>query len=86
MGGQAFNKGAQVPCPPPSGAANDGMKMFMNGKPNRFGLKLWVLCGVDGFPYCMKISVEKEIGASADNLGTRVIEHLVDVIIKHSNS
>lgn len=63
-----------------------GIKMFIKGKPIRFGFKLWVLCGVDGFPYCMKIYVGKEIGTNADPLGTRVIEHMVDVILKHSNN
>jgi hypothetical protein len=62
-----------------------GIKMFIKGKPIRFGFKLWVLCGADGFPYCMKIYVGKENGASADPLGTRVIEHMVDVVRAHSS-
>lgn len=62
-----------------------GIKMFIKGKPIRFGFKLWALCGVDGFPYCMKIYVGKESGTSADPLGTRVIEHMVEVVRAHSS-
>lgn len=61
-----------------------GIKMFIKGKPIRFGCKLWVLCGTDGFPYYMKIYVGKENGASADPLRTRVIQEMVDVLGKTS--
>lgn len=62
------------------------MKMFMKENPIRFGLNLWVLCGVDSFPYCMKIYDGKEIGASTDSLGTQVVEHMVDVITRYPNN
>ena len=30
-------------------------KMFIKGKPIRFGYKIWCLCGSDGYPYHMQI-------------------------------
>ena len=30
-------------------------KMFIRGKPIRFGPKIWCMCGNDGYPYHMKI-------------------------------
>ena len=63
-----------------------GIKMFIKGKPIRFGFKLWVLCGADGFPYCLKIYIGKENVAVADPLGTRVVEHMVNVIMTHSDT
>ncbi|KRY07581.1 PiggyBac transposable element-derived protein 3 [Trichinella patagoniensis] len=38
-------------------------KMFLKGKPIRFGYKVWMLCGNDGYPYHMTIYQGKEIHA-----------------------
>ena len=60
-------------------------KMFIKGKPIRFGYKIWCICGNDGFPYHMKIYQEKEDNRESLPLGTRVINDLVDVIISKSD-
>ena len=56
------------------------IKMFIRGKPIRFGYKLWCLCGPDGFPYHMKIYTGKDEQDSSQPLGSRVVNHMVDVI------
>lgn len=56
-------------------------KMFIRGKPIRFGFKLWCLCGSDGFPYHLDIYQGKEGGGrSSTPLGSRVINSMVSVI------
>ena len=62
-----------------------GMKTFIRGKPIRLGFKIWVLYGIDGFPYRMKIYVGKEDGVSADPRGTRVIDQMVKGVTAHSS-
>ncbi|KRY07321.1 PiggyBac transposable element-derived protein 3 [Trichinella patagoniensis] len=47
-------------------------KMFLKGKPIRFGYKVWMLCGNDGYPYHMTIYQGKEIHAPKVPLSTRV--------------
>ena len=54
-------------------------KMFLRGKPIKFGYKIWCLTSSNGFlynfsPYCGK--TEKKEGP----LGARVINELIDVI------
>lgn len=56
-------------------------KMFMRGKPIKFGFKLWCLCSASGYlynfiPYCGKSSNDSDTGP----LGTRVICQLTDII------
>ena len=60
-------------------------KMFIKGKPIRFGYKIWCICGNDGFPYHMKIYQGKEDNRESLPLGTRVVNDLVDVIISKSD-
>ncbi|KRZ92971.1 PiggyBac transposable element-derived protein 3 [Trichinella sp. T8] len=48
-------------------------KMFLKGKPIRFGYKVWMLCGNDGYPYHMTIYQGKEIHTPKVPLSTRVI-------------
>ena len=48
-------------------------KMFIKGKPIRFGYKIWCICGNDGFPYHMKIYQGKEDNRESLPLGTRVV-------------
>ena len=54
------------------------MKMFMKGKPIRFGYKIWVLAGADGYPYSLSIYQGKEINQSSEPLGTRVVKMLLN--------
>lgn len=56
-------------------------KMFMRGKPIKFGYKLWCMCSSSGYlysfqPYCGK---EKD-NSTEDLLGTRVIKTLTSAI------
>ena len=60
-------------------------KMFIRGKPIRFGYKIWSLCGEDGYPYHLKIYTGKEPGQQPDPLGTRVVNHMVSVIEEKSD-
>lgn len=55
-------------------------KMFIRGKPIRFGYKIWCLCGNDGYPYHLKIYQGKETNAMKQPLGTRVVMEKVDII------
>ena len=59
-------------------------KMFIKGKPIRFGYKIWCICGNDGFPY-MKVYQGKEDNSESLPLGTRVVNDLLDVIISKSD-
>jgi hypothetical protein len=57
-------------------------KMFMRGKPIKFGFKLGCLCSAFGYlnnliPYCGKSSNESD---TVGPLGTRVICQLADII------
>ncbi|KRY10351.1 PiggyBac transposable element-derived protein 3 [Trichinella patagoniensis] len=61
-------------------------KMFLKGKPIRFGYKVWMLCGNDGYPYHMTIYQGKEIHAPKVPLSTRVIRSMVDIIQETSNT
>ncbi|KRZ92876.1 PiggyBac transposable element-derived protein 2 [Trichinella sp. T8] len=61
-------------------------KMFLKGKPIRFGYKVWMLCGNDGYPYHMTIYQGKEIHAPKVQLSTRVIRSMVDIIQETSNT
>ncbi|KRX30512.1 PiggyBac transposable element-derived protein 2, partial [Trichinella murrelli] len=61
-------------------------KMFLKGKPIRFGYKVWMLCGNDGYPYHKTIYQGKEIHALKVPLSTRVIRSMVDIIQETSNT
>jgi len=63
------------------------MKMFIRGKPIRFGFKWWCLCGTDGYPYNLKLYSGREVETvSKQPLGSRVVYHMVDVIKQHSET
>ena len=55
-------------------------KMFIRGKPIRFGFKLWSLCGNNGYLYHLRIYKGKETTQQALPLGTRVVNTMADVI------
>ena len=60
-------------------------KMFIRGKPIRFGYKLWSLCGSDGYPYHLQVYKGKEATSSNEPLGTRVVNHMVEVVRENSD-
>jgi DNA excision repair protein ERCC-6 len=51
---------------------NHSCKMFIRGKPIRFGYKVWMICSSNGYPYNMQIYCGKEAEDSGP-LGSRVI-------------
>ncbi|XP_065193176.1 piggyBac transposable element-derived protein 3-like [Sycon ciliatum] len=61
-------------------------KMFIKGKPIRFGYKIWCLCGSDGFPYHLQIYTGRQEGRPVSPLGLRVVGDMVDVIRVHSDT
>ena len=60
------------------------VKMYILGKPIRFGFKIWSLCGSNGYPYHLKIYQGKEKGRSQSPLGTRVVNSMVNIVERHS--
>ena len=60
-------------------------KMFIKGKPIRFGYKIWCLCGNDGCPYHLKLYQAKEQNKATQPLGTCVITNMLNVITAYSN-
>jgi len=63
------------------------MKMFIRGKPIRFGFKWWCLCGTDGYPYALELYAGRETQSDGQQpLGTRVFNHMTDVVEKHSKT
>ena len=57
-------------------------KMFIRGKPIRFGFKNWVLAADDGYPFKVVPYQGKEQGAVSGLLGPRVVNSLLEVV-KH---
>ena len=60
------------------------IKMFIRGKPIRFGYKIWCLCGNDGYPYHLQIYKGKEDRQKDRPLGTRVILDMLRVVEENS--
>ena len=54
-------------------------KMFIKGKPIRFGYKIWMLCSSSGYPYAMQIYAGKEKNSTGP-LGSRVVCNLLAVV------
>ena len=52
-------------------------KMFLRLKPIRFGYKLWVLAGTDGYSYQVDIYTGKSTGEVKGPLGFRVVDSLL---------
>ena len=59
-------------------------KMFIRMKPIRFGFKLWVMAGSDGFPYDMNIYTGK-CEKTQQPLGFRVVHGLLQTVARVSN-
>lgn len=55
-------------------------KMFMRGKPIKFGYKFWCLCGADGYLYNFSPYLGKGSENSNEPLGVRVISYLTSII------
>ena len=55
-------------------------KMFIRGKPIRFGYKIWALCGKDGYPYKLKLYKGKEYNQTKLPLGTRIVNDMMSTI------
>jgi len=63
-----------------------GAKMYIKGKPIRYGYKIWCLCGTDGFPYHLQIYTGKTAdGKTSVPLGSRVINDLIDRVKPHTD-
>lgn len=54
-------------------------KMFLRGKPIRFGFKIWMICSNNGYPYKMEIYTGKQSNEIAP-LGTRVVNNLLTIV------
>ncbi len=60
-------------------------KMYIKGKPIRFGYKLWAVCGAGGYPYKLKIYTGKDsTRRSEEPLGQQVVKDLLDVVSQKS--
>ena len=59
-------------------------KMFIRMKPIRFGYKLWVLAGYDGYPYSMSIYSGKTAEKPIRPLGFRVVDDLLKSVTEKS--
>lgn len=62
-----------------------GAKMYIKGKPIRYGYKIWCICGSDGYPYHLQIYTGKAEGNSSVPLGSRVINDLIDRVKPHTD-
>jgi len=57
-----------------------GAKMFIRGKPIRFGYKVWMLCSSDGYPYQATIYCGKSDRPESRGLGEHVVLSFVEKI------
>jgi hypothetical protein len=59
-----------------------GLKMFLKGKPVRFGYKIWCLCDSQGFLYNFDVYTGRKSNQPVQKtpLGTRVVRDMVSVI------
>lgn len=59
-------------------------KMFIRGKPIRFGYKVWMMCSPDGYPFSMELYTgakdKAENVKEPTPLGTRVVKSLSSVV------
>lgn len=57
-------------------------KMFIRGKPIRFGYKVWAMCSTQGFPFRLEIYTGKKTAehyAPAVSLGERVVRDMIGI-------
>ncbi|KRZ45896.1 PiggyBac transposable element-derived protein 3 [Trichinella pseudospiralis] len=55
-------------------------KMFIRGKPIRFGYKIWTLSSANGYPYALKIYAGRDEREKSEPLGMKVIEKMISVL------
>jgi hypothetical protein len=55
-------------------------KMYMKNKPIKFGMKAWLLCSDDGYPFCIDLYQGKAQNAEKLPLGERVVMNLTRAI------
>ncbi|KAH7977007.1 hypothetical protein HPB52_022817 [Rhipicephalus sanguineus] len=55
-------------------------KMFIRGKPIRFGYKIWMMCSTNGYPYAMEIYCGRNEKDDKTPLGIRVVSNMVSVL------
>ena len=55
-------------------------KQFIRNKPIRFGYKMWMLCGVDGYPYNFSIYCGKEGDSKTRQLGSHVVMSMLQPV------
>jgi len=62
------------------------MRMFIKSKPIRFGYKLWVLAGQDGYPYKFEIYQGRSSDGQnqSEPLGTRVVNKMLETVKRKS--
>ncbi|KAF2903510.1 hypothetical protein ILUMI_02677 [Ignelater luminosus] len=56
------------------------VKIFIKNKPVRFGFKILMLCGSDGYPYNMEIYCGRSADNNKEPLGTRVVKNMLSVV------
>ena len=62
-----------------------GSKMFITGKPIRFGYKVWMLCSSDGYPHQADIYCGKSDRPKNRGLGEHVILKFAEMIPEKGN-
>lgn len=55
-------------------------KMFIRGKPIRFGYKIWMMCSSNGYPYAMEIYCGRNEKDDKTPLGIRVVSNMISVL------
>ena len=55
-------------------------KMFLRGKPIRFGYKLWLLCSSTGYPFNIDVYCGKNSEKSDVPLGTKVVKKMLQCV------
>ena len=59
-------------------------KMFIKGKPIRFGYKLWCLCESDGYPYHLILYQGKDTTKNKEPLGLQVAGKIISAVEQYS--
>ena len=60
-------------------------KMYIKGKPIRFGFKIWMMCSSSGYPYNMQLYSGKVQDKPTQPLGSRVVKDMLSVVKEPSN-
>ncbi|KRY39084.1 PiggyBac transposable element-derived protein 3 [Trichinella spiralis] len=55
-------------------------KMFIRGKPIRFGYKIWTMSSANGYPYALKIYAGRDERKKSERLGMKIIEEMISVL------